>query len=524
MDNSIPLSYIRIWCRKNKCSASIQLKSSDQYLIDARGIFILLPDGTVSAVNPRYAFAIVDDYPSLKAADLHMPGANSQPLVYGQSITGNRKPMKATFAEIALYVENYLSLLGKLSRIEKYLAVRASETDLISVLQMNAALNGRQPGETLGSALLRMDFCTWDRLLSACLDCDRSTLHNPSSTGSQPLSGFELSGEILVALDKITRTQLESALHRKRQARKPLGEMLIKMGACSENDVKKCLAVQDGLNQSLSNATSKLGEMLVRHGGLTQEALDEALKMQQLGRQPLHMVLNATGACGKTSITSYKRERRIPESSEDYDEEDLGDYLLRRGMISPKQLEEAQTIKNTGRQLLGELLLKLNRCHPDDVELALNLQRHRRRMDPMAKPEKLGDMLVSRNLADKSQIDQATRAQALGKQQLGVTLVGLGVCSQQDFADALELQYSWREQLKGFDDRLGQEMVRHGFLKPAAVEQALKQQSQFKRPLGAILLEQHGCPPEQIIEVLLKRDEQRRQAFQRLLMTLRSAT
>jgi hypothetical protein len=109
----------------------------------------------------------------------------------------------------------------------------------------------------------------------------------------------------------------------------------------------------------------------------------------------------------------------------------------------------------------------------------------------------------------------------LSKEQLGTTLVKLGVCTTHDFADALQLQTSWREEIKGLDYRLGQEMVKAGLLDAASLDQALQKHHSDSRPLGQLLVEQRICPPEAVINALLRRDERRRKAFQRFLDRVR---
>lgn len=516
MDDVIPLSYIRIWARKNECAIECALKSGDRYRVDRNGVFINLPDVGWSGINTRQLFPVINFYPTLKASDLagYQPG--NAAYLHVVPADGRSDNRRASFAEIRQYVDQYFSLLGGLNALERYIAVRASEAGLVNVLQMRAALNDREKGETLGASVLRHEFCTWDKLLAACLDFERALTREKAAAAVSPF-GFELSGEILVALGKVSRTQLEYALNRKRQGSKPLGEILIQMGACSKADIKACMEAQESLNAAVSSTADRIGELLVQHGRITTETLEEALHLQKLGRQPLHAVLLYLGACGKVTFTSFKRDIGLKDEAENYDDEEFANYLLRRGIINPKQLEDAQNIQNTGRQKLGELLVQLRKCSSEDVEMALNLQRHYRRLHPEAKREKLGDILIRRRLADAQTVDRAARAQAMGKEQLGTTLVNLGVCTRQDFADALEIQLSWREELKGQDDRLGQELVKNGFVEPSSLQRILQEQGQSNRPIGQILVEDNLCPPEAVIDTLLRRDDRRRKAFERFI-------
>lgn len=517
MDENIPISYIRIWARKNECSVDFDLKSGDSYRIDAKGVLIKLPDGAYTSINIRHIFPVVDRYPCLRASDLKTQSPGQPPALVGVPAKRDARSKRARFDEIRRYVDQQFEFLVGVSSLEKYVAIRATEAGVITVSQLKTALSSRQKSETLGAALLRLNFCTWDKILATCLDFERSARSQARSSAF----GFELSGEILVALGKVSRTQLEYALSRKRQGSKPLGEILIRMGACSASDIDACVEAQELLNETFYSGVNRLGELLVQSGRLTREALQEVLRLQKLGRQPLHAVLVQIGACSKASLTSFKKDVGLPPNQQVYDEDEFAAYLLQRGIINQKQLEEAQNIQSSGHQVLGEILIQTKRCVPEDIELGLNLQRHHQRLHPETNGPKLGDILVTRRLVDAEQIDSATQAQALSKEQLGTTLVKLGVCTSQDFADALQLQMSWREELKGLDYRLGQEMVKAGLLDPALLDQALQKHHSDSRPLGQLLVEQRICPPEAVIDALLGRDERRRKAFQRFLDRVR---
>src|SRR5207248_600613 len=117
----------------------------------------------------------------------------------------------------------------------------------------------------------------WEDMLAICMDVPRAgtQLHVP------PPAEYELVGEILVALNRITRTQLQKALNMKRGGDKPLGELLMQMGACSKMDIENCLRAQQKIQSTLQDRVGLLGELLVQFGIVTYDDLEQALRMQR---------------------------------------------------------------------------------------------------------------------------------------------------------------------------------------------------------------------------------------------------
>lgn len=61
-------------------------------------------------------------------------------------------------------------------------------------------------------------------------------------------------GEILLAMDLITRADLEQALSRQQAWKKPLGQILMEMGVLNYQDVLRVLSKQfDGTNMEEAN-------------------------------------------------------------------------------------------------------------------------------------------------------------------------------------------------------------------------------------------------------------------------------
>jgi hypothetical protein len=79
------------------------------------------------------------------------------------------------------------------------------------------------------------------------------------------------------------------------------------------------------------------------------------------------------------------------------------------------------------------------------------------------------------------------------------------------------LQYSWREQRKLQEEKLGAELLMEGEINEANLQRALEMHSRANKPLGQVLVESKSCSPESVINTLVKRDERRRYAFTQFL-------
>lgn len=521
MKESIPLSYIRIWCRKNELTVNLKLKSGDLYQIDEHGYFIVLRDETRAEINPRHVFSVIDHYPSLRIQDLEQRNSsNTIGFIYGHMPKERTQPRRQTFDEVCQDVDNYLAVIKHLEPSQHYIAIRAYESGLLSLPQLNTLMPKIKQNQTFGAALLQHNLCTWEALLAVCLDVDRAREDTSESARAKAIPSFELTGEILLALGKLSRTQLETAMRSKRVGDKPLGTLLIEMGACTKGDIESCLAAQSQMTLSIASQDSVafLGDLLMKTGRVTADGLAEALRMQHIGRQPLHQVLISMGACTKSHVDAF-RSAKGPH----IDEKQFGDYLLRMDVVNVRQLEEAVRIQQRGRQMLGEILIGLKLCTKEDITKALQAQQTVRHQPKKTGEQrlKLGDLLIKRQLVPTTQIEEAAKKQTFSRQKVGTTLISLGACSQKDFNDALEVQFSWREKSKRTNDKLGQELVQAGRLTPLDLNKALELHDRAGKPLGEILVQYGVCAPETVIVSMIARDERRRTAFHKFLAQLR---
>jgi hypothetical protein len=181
-------------------------------------------------------------------------------------------------------------------------------------------------------------------------------------------------------------------------------------------------------------------------------------------------------------------------------------------MVSEKQLEEARRIQSRGRLMLGELLVQMQKCTQADIDNVIGTQQTMRKEVEKA-PKKFGEILVHHNVVPPTKVEEAANMQQQSRQKMGLTLLNLGTCSQDDFTDALELQFSWRQTKNESHDRLGSELLQRGDVSESNLQRALDIQAKAQKPLGQILVEAGACTPESVIDTLIQREIRRRDNF-----------
>lgn len=515
MTDLLPLCLLRIWCRMNDSWLSFKTHTKDRYLINPSGYFIELPDGSLTPISPRVTFPVYDRFPSVP---LEILSVRSQ---YGDDAKFVSVPMivprevEPTKIEIASLREDPLDKLEfpeKLTNMERYVLLRALETGLVSKTGFNKMVELRVRFRTIGAALISGGICQWESLLGYCLDTrPPSSLDPPSLRTLIERREWELTGEILVALGRINRTHLEFALKIKRDGSQALGQILTAMGACKDDDVERCLKIQNAVKEPPGGEVALIGRLLVSQGIIAEEELEDALRNQRIARQSLAKILVSMGACSQRDIDSFARVSGIGFQSE-IDDVALGNYLLKTDTITKTHLEEALRIQQRGRQVLGELLVSMGLCSAQDIDNVIDFQREVRETYRSG-VEKLGSILIHCGKVPPTKVDEAVKLQSIGRQPFGAILVALGACTADDIMEALNMQQKWRSRERPAGDRLGEVLVRQGIVTEEVLEEPLLEHMREERPLGRILIDRGICSPEQIIEALIERDHKRQYEF-----------
>jgi len=186
--------------------------------------------------------------------------------------------------------------------------------------------------------------------------------------------------------------------------------------------------------------------------------------------------------------------------------EKLGDLLVRRGMISKKQLKHALKRQKETGQRLGEVLIESSALEEEDLVFALAEQKdeHAVELDPYATPpEILG--LVPRSLAERYRVfpigtenntvilatDQLDNGNC--EDELALLLgrpVQLHWTSTADIGFAIEKAYArTSSENVRLGDRLGPRLLREGAVSEADLKRALRAQKRTNKRLGEMLVE-----------------------------------
>lgn len=458
MTESVPICFLRIWCRKNSSWLSFKTASKDLFVINPSGYFIELPGGSLSQLSPRMTFPVLDHLVCLPLRQLTMlkQYGHTAPFIAVPMVMMGEElgPLKV---EIESLCEDPLANLegnDLLEPSERYVLLKAIEAGLVPLDNYDEILHLRNRFKTIGSALVYSGTCLWEALLAYCLDTRPLSRFDSAALRSMLESReWELIGEILIALGKITRTQLEYVIKMKRDGNQPLGDLLVSLNACKEEELEHCLKIQTELKQTNNGNIALIGKLLVEEGIVLAEDLEETLTLQKA------------------------------------------------------QLEQGGT-----QQLLGEMLIAKQLCTVEELEQMLGFQGQVRQLYN-AGINSIDSILINAAKIPAAKVQEAIQIQSICKNRLGEILVTIGACSSESVEQGLQLQEKWRAKKNDSGDRLGEVLVHQGIIQEENLKASLIEQTQEEKPLGRILIERNLCTPEQIITVLIARDFERRRQF-----------
>jgi hypothetical protein len=307
MNNTVPLCHTRIWCRANQSWLSFKTTRHDRFLVSPEGYFIELPDGSMTRISPRMAFPLVNHLPSIVLSGLSVREQFGKDAVFLSVPLRSGDRQKPTMIPAEDILKNPLGELRPekpLQQLEEFLLMRMLENGVLTVDALAPIVQQRdQQRKTIGEILVNTDVCHWETLLAQGLDIrPPSRLDPPSLRTIIERREWELTGEILYALDKVNRTELEHALKIKREATQALGQILTAMGACSDADIEHCLNVQEHMKQADTEGVVLIGKLLVTTGVISDTELEEVLWKQRVSRQPLEQILVQMSACTQKDI------------------------------------------------------------------------------------------------------------------------------------------------------------------------------------------------------------------------------
>lgn len=410
------------------------------------------------------------------------------------------EPRKVLPAELLEDPFSSMPAAYDLKPIERYVLLRCLECGLVSRAGLPKVWELRRRYRSIGSALISSNICQWESLLSYCLDTrPPSRLDPPSLRTLIERREWELIGEILHSMGMINRTQLEYGLKIKRDGSQALGQILTSMGACKQDDIDRCLEIQAVIKNPPGHEVALIGRLLVRQGVISDEDLDEALRHQQIARQSIGRILLSMGACTMRDIEDFKRisggfqaelddislgnyllktdtitkihleealriqqrgrqvlgellvsmglcsgkdienvlqlQREVRETHRSGVEK-LGSILIHCGKVPPAKIDEAVKLQSMGRQPFGAILLALGACSAEDIMLALDIQ-HRWRSQGRSAGDRLGEVLVQHGIISEEKLAQPLLEHMREEKPLGRILIERNLCSPEDIIDAL---------------------------------------------------------------------------------------
>ncbi len=152
----------------------------------------------------------------------------------------------------------------------------------------------KHSNELLGQVLVNMGVLDKDDLEAALsIQVHLSTIDDAVSSAA----GIrKMLGALLLMTGKVSSAQLDFALEEQKVTGEKLGNILVKMGLLTENQINSVLRFQQNQESVDAPATPlRLGEILISTGYITRKQLADALEKQQISKKKLGEVLVEEG-------------------------------------------------------------------------------------------------------------------------------------------------------------------------------------------------------------------------------------
>jgi adenylate cyclase len=118
----------------------------------------------------------------------------------------------------------------------------------------------------------------------------------------------------------------------------------------------------------------------------------------------------------------------------------FGEILLKLGIVTPNQIEEALALQGLNGQRLGEALISLGYATREQIQDALGEALGLNRPGPSVDHPPLGELLVGLKYITPAQLDEALALQRGSSRKVGEILVEQGFCSYKQLYEGLSLQ------------------------------------------------------------------------------------
>ena len=227
-----------------------------------------------------------------------------------------------------------------------------------------------------------------------------------------------------------------------------MGELLVREGFISDNDLKKALLIQQ---KEAREAESPFDILLIRKGFLTASQL-EILKghpdfRKKIGQMVVeHEIIDVEevkevlrdktdhSTLGQSLIEKGLISKEIMDEllEKQKDALDIGELAVKLQMLREIDLVRALSYKHSQRPI-GEILCDNGIIRPEDLSLAL--KKHNKR-------KKIGEILIRQGMINRTEFQAALKAQRHSKEKIGAFLVHKGLITFHQLYNALSHQYN----------------------------------------------------------------------------------
>lgn len=370
----IYLQDIIAYCRRKGVRVSM-MHRGDLVTVGASDVRIQGMGTRTYPVNPRLIFPVKDNLMLVNQDDLDKVMSKvSDDALFRERAANDDLTMGKLF--------NWRQFVARLSEARGYdVTIRQPDLSIAGVLAANGALDAELVADTLqernteretvGQTLLRLGLCSLEQMISGAIGDVR--LVRP---GARPFP--ERLGGILLASGAISPQQLKQALFLQTQIKRPLGEVLEQMMACSSTQIQQALRSQRALHVDLPEA-DMLGEVLIARKKITRTDMLIALADEQSRmRVPLGEVLinlnQITHADLQSALGWQSRKRKSIQAGQAR----LGEILIDQRSLSLEGLGQALMRQVDDARPLGQLLVDMGTCTPEQIIAGLEEQIARR--------------------------------------------------------------------------------------------------------------------------------------------------
>ncbi len=245
-------------------------------------------------------------------------------------------------------------------------------------------------------------------------------------------------GDLLVALELVSETDLNDALQVAPQFGLPLGRSLVLSGRLTEEELKLVVELQSLVNHnSYPMESAKQAARMVRTKGATAtEALSTIGVKSSSDRSTLGSILLESGAITPAQLEEAKRVSYETGMR-------LGRVLILNGVIDHTLLTKALDAQAMIRDKRLSVEQAVERLRPNisfsTSPSALALEAHALQPNPAKKNVRFGEFLVLCGLATEAEILNAMETSLNNQQSLGEAIVELGLISKRIFDKAMQL-------------------------------------------------------------------------------------